>query len=394
MQAARIDRYLKKQERLDSLTREDIERIQLEKLNRLLGAQRLRNGFYKDLPGGLGSLGELKELPFTTGRDVAENAAGMLMTSQADIRKIITEHTSGTTGRAKRVFYSEGDCEDTIGLFMAGLGEMTGAGGRVMICMPFSGPGSLGELIAEAIRRIGGSPIRAGAGLSYGAMKEIMERHRPDSCVAMPVQLLSTLRVCGRGTLRSALVSGDSCPAPIAEMIEGILGSRLFHHYGTREMGLGGAVTCPAHEGMHIRENHVIAEIIDDGGRPAALGSPGELVITTIGMEAMPLIRYRTGDRARLMEGRCPCSSSLMRLDTDISRLAGGDAASSAVLKDDRIADYGPEKDGDGIRVLTIGRYDCAKFIKGIFGRQIEVTARPVTMEDAPMYAGKRAPLA
>ncbi len=237
-------------------------------------------------------------------------------------------------------------------------------------------------------------PIRAGAGLSYGAMKEIMERHRPDSCVAMPVQLLSTLRVCGRGTLRSALVSGDSCPAPIAGMIEGILGSRLFHHYGTREMGLGGAVTCPAHEGMHIRENHVIAEIIDDGGRPAALGSPGELVITTIGMEAMPLIRYRTGDRARLMEGRCPCSSSLMRLDTDISRLAGGDAASSAVLKDDRIADYGPEKDGDGIRVLTIGRYDCAKFIKGIFGRQIEVTARPVTMEDAPMYAGKRAPLA
>ena len=225
-------------------------------------------------------------------------------------------------------------------------------------------------------------------------MKEIMERHRPDSCVAMPVQLLSTLRVCGRGTLRSALVSGDSCPAPIAGMIEGILGSRLFHHYGTREMGLGGAVTCPAHEGMHIRENHVIAEIIDDGGRPAALGSPGELVITTIGMEAMPLIRYRTGDRARLMEGRCPCSSSLMRLDTDISRLAGGDAASSAVLKDDRIADYGPEKDGDGIRVLTIGRYDCAKFIKGIFGRQIEVTARPVTMEDAPMYAGKRAPLA
>ena len=81
---------------------------------------------------------------------------------------------------------------------------MTGAGGRVMICMPFSGPGSLGELIAEAIRRIGGSPIRAGAGLSYGAMKEIMERQRPDSCVAMPVQLLSTLRVCGRGTLRSA----------------------------------------------------------------------------------------------------------------------------------------------------------------------------------------------
>ena len=74
MQAARIDRYIKKQERLDSLTREDIERIQLEKLNRLLGAQRLRNGFYKDLPGGLGSLGELKELPFTTGRDVAENA--------------------------------------------------------------------------------------------------------------------------------------------------------------------------------------------------------------------------------------------------------------------------------------------------------------------------------
>ena len=81
-------------------------------------------------------------------------------------------------------------------------------------------------------------------------------------------------------------------------------------------MGLGGAVTCPAHEGMHLRENHVMAEIIDGEGRVLPWGEYGELVITTIGMEAMPLIRYRTGDYTRIFAEPCPCGSEIIRLDS------------------------------------------------------------------------------
>ena len=83
---------------------------------------------------------------------------------------------------------------------------------------------------------------------------------RPEAYIGMPVPLLGLLRWMGApGSLRRALVSGDACPAGVVRELERLLGSRLFPHYGSREMCLGGAVTCPAHEGMHLRENHVIA---------------------------------------------------------------------------------------------------------------------------------------
>ena len=78
---------------------------------------------------------------------------------------------------------------------------------------------------------------------------------------------------------------------------------------------MAGAITCPAHDGMHLRENHIIAEIIDGQGNVLPHGEEGELVITTIGMEAMPLIRYRTGDYTRIIPGTCVCGSETIRLD-------------------------------------------------------------------------------
>lgn len=115
--------------------------------------------------------------------------------------------------------------------------------------------------------------------------------------------------------IKRALISGDSCPAGVITALEQLLGTRLFPHYGSRETGLSGAITCPAHSGMHLKENHVIAEILDEAMQPVADGDWGELVITTIGMEAMPLIRYRTGDRARFLPSPCPCGSPVKRLD-------------------------------------------------------------------------------
>ena len=110
-------------------------------------------------------------------------------------------------------------------------------------------------------------------------------------------------------------------------------------------MALGGAICCLAHEGMHLRENHVIAEIIDDAGRPLPPGEVGELVITTIGMEAMPLIRYRTGDYTRILPLPCPCGSEVLRLDTVTRRsnhaLAGLD---ETLFSLPFVADYRAEK--------------------------------------------------
>lgn len=315
MTRSRIDEMICRQEGLTELTEETIKLVQLRKLNELLRREHEHGGFYSRLPEQLGSLDELSELPFTTDEELANNAPSLLLVSQADVQRVLSDATSGTSGAAKRVFYTAADCERTVELFMAGLGELVFPGSVTMICMPFSGPYGLGELIAEAIRRLGARPLKVGADKSCGELRDVLNKEKPDTFVGMPVQLLSILRYCGRGSLRRALVSADACPASVMRECESILGSRLFPHYGSREMALGGAISCPAHEGMHLRENHVIAEIIDEKGKVLPRGAFGELVITTIGMEAMPLLRYRTGDYTRILPEPCPCGSPVIRLD-------------------------------------------------------------------------------
>ena len=386
MSLSRIDALLLAQEGLTCIARADIERMQLNKLNALLAREKERGGFYRDLPVHLASLSELASLPFTTDEDLAHHAPGLLLCSQAEIRRVLSDATSGTTGAAKRVFYTEGDCEHTVELFAAGLGELIFPGSVTMICFPFSGPHGLGELIAEAIERLGARPLRLGVGLSYGEFANLLEKEKPDTFVGMPVQLLSLLRVCGRGSLRRALVSGDACPDAVLSGCEAILQSRLFPHYGSREMALGGAITCPAHEGMHLRENHVIAEIVDGQGRPLPPGERGELVITTIGMEAMPLIRYRTGDYTRVLPGRCPCGSDVLRLDTvrrkETAELA---ALDETLFSLPFVCDYRAERRNGRLhlQILTCGEGALPTL-------DAKTEARPVRPADRSLYAGKR----
>ncbi len=386
MQKSRIDNYIMKAEALPSVTRESLDLLQLEKLNAVLKREKARGGFYTNLPEHLDSLAELQTLPFTTEEDLARNAPGLLLCSQAEIRRILSDATSGTTGAAKRVFYTDGDLEGTVELFMAGLGELIFPGSVTMICFPFSGPNGLGELIAEAVTRLGARPLKLGAGLTYGEYASVMEAEQPDSFVGMPVQLLSILRVCGRGNLRRALVSGDACPPAVIRACEELLGSRLFPHYGSREMALGGAICCPAHEGMHLRENHVIAEIIDDAGRPLPHGELGELVITTIGMDAMPLIRYRTSDYTRILPGPCRCGSEVLRLDT-VTRKGTSPLAEldEMLFSLPFVADYRAEMCGSKLKltVLTCGEGK----LPSLDG---ELHVRPVSPTDTSLYAGKR----
>ena len=389
MTRSRIDKFIMEQEGLRSLSRREIEAVQLTKLNRLLAEEKKRDGFYRNLPERLNSLAEMETLPFTTDEDLAGNAASLLLRSQAEIQRVLSDATSGTTGTAKRVFYTEGDCRNTVELFMAGLGELVFPGSVTMVCFPFSGPYGLGELISEAIERLGARPLKLGAGLSYGEFRAVMGREKPDTFVGMPVQLLSILRACGKASLKRALVSGDACPKAVIKASEELLGSRLFPHYGSREMALGGAICCPAHEGMHLRENHVIAEIVDENGRLLPLGEEGELIITTIGMEAMPLIRYRTGDYTRIFPTRCPCGSEVMRLDS--VRRKG---ETSAIRELDEIlfalpwvVDYRAEKKDGRLQlyVLTCGEGSLPEL-----DRDAKWELSPVADGDHALYCGKR----
>ena len=116
MNRSALDRWVREQEGLNRLTRADIESVQLHKLNCLLKREQKRGGFYKErgFPEGLYGLSELSNLPFTTESDLKEQGNRMVLLSQSEIDRVRTEETSGTTGQAKRVYYSAMDNERTI----------------------------------------------------------------------------------------------------------------------------------------------------------------------------------------------------------------------------------------------------------------------------------------
>ena len=395
---SRIDALIAEQEGLARVDRDTIEAIQLKRLNRLLAREKARGGFYRELPERIASLERLCDLPFTTEGDLARHAPSLLLCSQAQIRRVLSDATSGTTGAAKRVFYTEDDLENTVRLYMAGLGELIFPGGVTLICFPFSGPFGLGELIAEAIVRLGARPVKAGPFLSYGEYAALLERERPDTFVGMPAQLLSLLRFCGRGSLERALVSGDACPRRVIEGCEALLGSKLFPHYGSREMGMAGAICCAAHEGMHLRENHVVAEIVDGAGKVLPRGEWGELVVTTIGMEAMPLIRYRTGDCTRILPGRCPCGSETLRLDRIERKTEGLSAAAldELLFADESVIDcrYALRGGELCVEALTKGESDAAalreKLSAAASPLRVSLSARAAADADTALFRGKR----
>lgn len=397
MKRTNLENWIETIEALPKLTREGLEELQLKRLNETLAKLKARGGFYKDYPDKLDSLSDLQKLPFTTAADLSACPGKFLLTSQSEVSRVISGSTSGTTGPAKRVFYTANDTEHTVGFFAAGISEMLSAGEKCMIAFPFTGPFGLGDLIAQAVERLGAIPIKAGFGLTWGELTALVRENQPETYIGFPVTLLSLARMYGEDLpIKRALVSGDACPKGVMEELETALGSKLYPHYGSRECGLGGAVTCQAFAGMHLRENHIIPEIIDKNGNVLPDGEYGELVLTTIGAEAMPLIRYRTGDYTRILP-KCPCGGVTKRLDT-VSRREGEisiEDLDSTLFGIAGLVDYRASFDGKlTIEARTLGESMEAQILyaaKALYpDLPIEVNSSLCLHSDRPMYLGKR----
>lgn len=398
MNIAKLDSWVKEKEGIKILDRQAIESLQLEKLNRLLEREYARQGFYRNLPRRLNSLKELENLPFTTEQDLKEQGNRMLLVSQSKIERVRSWETSGTTGPAKRIFYTARDNDRTVSFFSAGLSELIHWGEKAVIAMPFTGDRGLGELIQEAVEGLGAVPVPAGNMKSFGEMLELLDKEKPDTFIGPPVLLLSLLRMRSKSSIKRGLVSGDACPPGIMKAIEELLGTRLYPHYGSREMGLGGAVTCPAFQGMHLRENDIIGEIVDEKGKAVPEGEWGELAVTLIEAGAMPLIRYRTGDISRFLPGICPCGCCLRRLDS-VSRIGEGremEELDDYIFQIPWIVDYRISRKGE---ILEIEGLTTEKGIEekagGLLpgewkGRKLNCTWKSAEPEDEPCYRGKR----
>lgn len=305
-----------------------LHRYQLERLQQTLDLARVRSPFYRrtlaTAPTLLRGLDEVSRLPFTTPRDVAERGRQMLCVGQDEVERIVTLDTSGTTGPPKRLYFTRADQELTVDFFRVGMSTFTGPGDRVLILLPAQRPGSVGDLLAIALQRLGAHPVRHGVVVDPAAALAVLHRERIDVAVGVPTQLLALARADPTPRLKAVLLSTDHVPRAVARALARTWRCQVYGHYGMTETGLGGGVECQARQGYHLREADLYVEVVDPvTGTPLPAGSEGEVVISTLTRTGMPLLRYRTGDLSRFLPGRCPCGSWLPRLERVTRRAAG-----------------------------------------------------------------------
>lgn len=271
----------------------------------------------------------LATLPLTSGKDIAGDYRRFLCTSQDEVARIVTLTTSGSTGTAKRLAFSVRDLERTRKFFAAGMAQIVGNGDVLLVCLPGAErPDGVADLLNRGLSPLGVTVHALPSAAADQVVLETMEQLSPTSLVLAPRQLQTLLHVFpdkAPGRLRSFLVSADWCDHTLLQQAQKNWQVATLDHYGITETCFGCALECRGKAGYHIRHADVLCEIIDPlTGEVLPPGEVGELVLTTLRQEVMPLVRYRTGDAASLRIDACNCTSPLSRIDRLLGRFAPG----------------------------------------------------------------------
>jgi phenylacetate-CoA ligase len=316
----------------ETLPRADLEALQLERLRDLV--ERVAHvPCYRDYftlhditRRSIHTLDDCRVLPFTTKEDLRRHQPlGFLAVARKDLARI--HGSSGTTGSPTFVAYTPEDLRTWSGL----CARFLVAGGlrpehTVQIAFGY-GLFTGGFGLHYGVERVGAAIIPAASGNTRRQLDIIQDLH-PEVLVCTPSYALTiadAARDLGMDPrllpLRFGHFGGEPWTEDMRREIEDELDILAFNNYGLSEViGPGVSGECAARNGMHLQEDHFLVECIDpDTLEPVPEGEPGELVITTLTREAMPLIRYRTRDIARLYRDPCPCGRNSARM----SRVAG-----------------------------------------------------------------------
>lgn len=303
------------------LDRKAIEDYQLRKIRETINWAAANSPFYAALykDRQINTWEDFRSLPFTTPQDTIEQGSEMVCVPQSSISRIVTMETSGTTGKPKRIYFTEQDQELTTDFFHNGMQLLVSAADNVMILMPCKRPGSIGDLLKKGLQRLGAGVVPYGlpGGSDDEEILALMEKERVTCAVALPTQLAALAGKAGpfQIPMKTVLLSAEYVSQESRARIQEAWGCKVFEHYGMTEMGLGCAVSCPELEGCHMRETDLYLEIIDpETGGVLPDGQEGEVVFTTLTRKGMPFIRYRTGDWSSFLPEPCPCGSILKRL--------------------------------------------------------------------------------
>lgn len=306
-------------------SREDIDAWKLRCLRQTVTHARARSPFYRLRPDwpeatDLVSLDDVSDLPLTLPDDLLKSDPSLIALPMRDAARLVTIPTSGTSGVAKRLFFTEEDIEATVAYFEHGMATLVRPCSVVAMAFPAERPDSVGDLLMRGLTRLGAVPEALPVGASLEELATALRRMQPAAIAGMPVTLGALARhMASDGgpplTIETALVSADSVSPSFKAALAITWGTEVFEHWGMTETGYGGALACDAHDGLHVRETDLHVEIVDiASGRSLPAGEEGEVVISTLQRRGLPLIRYRTGDRGHLIDAPCRCGSVLHRL--------------------------------------------------------------------------------
>ena len=314
---------------VETIDRKNMEELQLSRLKDTIahagnsyyyGKTYKEKGIQADL---IKSLSDIQKIPFTTKDDLREHWPYGFISVDKD--ELVRMHSSsGTTGRATVIFHTANDLAVWTNLlarcmYMAGM-RKSDVFQNMMTYGLFTG----GLGFHYGAEKIGAMVIPAGAGNSKRQIQLMMDFattviHVIPSYALHLSTVFAELNLDPRKDtkVKIAFVGAEPHTEKMRRKIEDIYGYKAFNSYGLSEMnGPGVAFECPRQDGLHIWEDSFLVEIIDpETLQPVADGEEGELVMTTLQREGMPILRYRTKDLTRIIPEPCPCGRTHRRIE-------------------------------------------------------------------------------
>lgn len=316
----------------ETLSRDEIEKIQLERLKKTVKrvyekvpAYRAKMEAAGVTPEDIVTLNDIQKLPFTTKQDMRDNYPyGLFTVPKKELRRI--HASSGTTGKPTVVGYTDHDLD----IWKECVARLAVAGGATdedvaQICFGYGMfTGALG--LHNGLEKVGAAIVPSSTGNTEKQLM-YMKDFGTTLLVATPSYAMRIAEVAQQIgidikkdlQIKTLLLGSELMTEAMRKELYKVWGEdvNLTQNYGMSELiGPGVSGECLELNGMHINEDHFIAEVIDPNtGEVLAPGEKGELVVTCITKEALPLIRYRTRDITRLMYEPCPCGRTTVRME-------------------------------------------------------------------------------
>jgi phenylacetate-CoA ligase len=309
----------------ESLTQEEIDQIQREKLSGILRHSYKHVPYYQELISSHGlvhsdgdgiNLERFNELPLLD-RKTLRNEFERLKADDLGARKPYRNSSGGSTGETA-FFIQDQEYTDWAYAVQLLFDQWAGyhPGERKILLW-----GSMRDLTRQKATfraRLGGW-LRSEIALNAYRMTpqrmndylHVLSEYQPNLVLAYPEAIFQLAEHARRSSIRveklnTIMTSASHIPASMKQSVKEVFGAEMFNRYGARELG-GIACDCSAHQGLHISPLTHFVEILDPEGRPLQKGEAGEIVVTSLTNKSMPLIRYRIGDYGKWSAEACAC---------------------------------------------------------------------------------------